>query len=124
LESAGAAFQQFREARQDYVIEAERQLTYEGGATKFIGVTITVRNRAGRDFVVSGREAQAGETRELVARIYEDVAAVLQIAEVRQRLIDIGGNPGGEPPEQFAARVRTDIDKWKNVARLAGVKPQ
>lgn len=61
LESAGAAFQQFQEARQDYVIEADRQLTYEGGATKFIGVTIRVRQRAGRDFVVSGREAQAGE---------------------------------------------------------------
>ena len=63
LESAGAAFQQFREARQDYVIEAQRQLTYEGGATKFIGVTIRVRNRGGRDFVVSGREAEAGDNR-------------------------------------------------------------
>ena len=64
LESVGAAFQQFRETRQDYVIEADRQLTYEGGATKFIGVTIRVRQRAGRDFVVSGREAQAGDRQE------------------------------------------------------------
>jgi LPS export ABC transporter protein LptC len=63
IESVGAAFQQFQAARQDYVIEAERQLTYEGGATKFIGVTIKVKQRAGRDFVVSGREAQAGENR-------------------------------------------------------------
>jgi len=61
LESAGAVFQQFQAARQDYVIEAERQLAYEGGATKLIGVTIRVRQREGRDFVVSGREAQAGE---------------------------------------------------------------
>jgi LPS export ABC transporter protein LptC len=60
LESAGASFQQFSAARQDYVIEAERQLTYEGGATKFVGVTIKVGQRAGRDFVISGREAQAG----------------------------------------------------------------
>ena len=64
LESVGAAFQQFREARQNYVIEADRQLTYEDGASKFIGVTIKVRQRAGRDFVVSGREAQAGEGQE------------------------------------------------------------
>lgn len=63
IESVGAAFQQFQEARQDYVIEAERQLTYEGGATRFINVTIKVRQREGRDFVVSGREAQAGENR-------------------------------------------------------------
>jgi LPS export ABC transporter protein LptC len=61
LESVGAAFQQFQAARQDYVIEADRQLTYEGGATKFINVTIRVKQREGRDFVISGREAQAGE---------------------------------------------------------------
>jgi len=61
LESAGAAFQQFQEARQDYVIEADRQLTYEDGSTKSFGVTIKVRQREGRDFVVSGREMQTGK---------------------------------------------------------------
>jgi len=64
LESIGAAFTQYQNARQDYVIEAERQLTYEGGATKFIGVTIRVKQREGRDFVVSGREGLAGENQE------------------------------------------------------------
>lgn len=61
LESAGAAFQQFQQARKDYVVECERQLTYEGGATRCISVTIKVRNRGGRDFEVSGREAQASD---------------------------------------------------------------
>lgn len=64
LESAGAAFQQFREAKQEFVIEAERQLTYEDDTTKFIGITIKVRNRGGRDFVVSGREGQVGQNEE------------------------------------------------------------
>jgi len=63
LESAGAAFQQFQEARQDYVVEADRQLTYEDGSTKSFGVTIKVRQREGRDFVVSGREMQTGENK-------------------------------------------------------------
>ncbi|MDA1183082.1 MAG: hypothetical protein O2930_00375 [Acidobacteria bacterium] len=61
LESVGATFQQFRAATQDYVIEADRQFTYADGAAKFLGVTITVRQRAGRDFIISGREAHAGE---------------------------------------------------------------
>jgi lipopolysaccharide export system protein LptA len=64
LESAGAAFQQFRETKQEFVIEAERQLTYEDDTTKFIGLTIKVRNRGGRDFTVSGREGQVGENEE------------------------------------------------------------
>ena len=63
LESANARFQQYLGERQDYVIEAERQLTYEGGATKFVNVVIRVKQREGRDFVVSGREAQAGDNR-------------------------------------------------------------
>jgi LPS export ABC transporter protein LptC len=61
IESSGNTVQQVRGTRQDYLIEAERQLTYKGGATKFVGVKITVRNRGGRDYVVTGREAQAGE---------------------------------------------------------------
>src|SRR6185295_20273624 len=61
IESSGNVVQQVRGTRQDYVIEAERQLTYEGGATKLVGVKITVRNRGGRDYVVTGREAQAGQ---------------------------------------------------------------
>jgi tripartite-type tricarboxylate transporter receptor subunit TctC len=44
--------------------------------------------------------------------------------DVRKRLLDIGGIPSGEPPAEFAARVRADIDKWKKVAAAAGVKPQ
>jgi LPS export ABC transporter protein LptC len=59
IESSGNIVQQVRGARQDYLIEAERQLTYEGGLTKLVGVKITVRNRGGRDYVVTGREAQA-----------------------------------------------------------------
>ena len=61
IESSGNVVQQVRGARQDFLIEAERQLTYEGGLTKLLGVKITVRNRGGRDYVVTGREAQAGE---------------------------------------------------------------
>ncbi len=68
IESTGAAFRQFQQARQDFVIEADRQLTYEGGASKFIGVTIRVQNRGGRDFVVTAREAEArNENNELLA---------------------------------------------------------
>src|SRR3954469_561981 len=61
IESSGNVVQQVRGTKQDYLIEAERQLTYEGGATKLVGVKITVRNRGGRDYVVTGHEAQAAQ---------------------------------------------------------------
>src|SRR5260221_8543771 len=64
IESSGNIVQQVRGTRQDYLIEAERQLTYEGGATKFVGIKITVRNRGGRDYLVPRREDQAGQKQE------------------------------------------------------------
>jgi tripartite-type tricarboxylate transporter receptor subunit TctC len=44
--------------------------------------------------------------------------------DTRQRLLDIGGEPGGNTPEEFAARVRSEIATWKKVAEAAGIKPQ
>ena len=61
IESSGNVLQQVRGTRQDYLIEAERQLTYQSGASKFVGLKITVRNRGGRDYVITGREGQAGD---------------------------------------------------------------
>jgi tripartite-type tricarboxylate transporter receptor subunit TctC len=68
--------------------------------------------------------APRGTPRELVSRIRDDVAAVLQLPDVRQRMLDIGGEPGGQPSDEFAARVRREIEKWKKVAVAAGIKPQ
>ena len=68
--------------------------------------------------------APKGTSREIVARVRDDVAAVLQIPDVRQRLIDLGGEPNGGPPDELAARVRTDIARWQAVAAASGFKPQ
>lgn len=61
IESSGNVLQQVSGARQDYVVEAARQLYYEGGATTLVGVKISVRNRGGRDYVVTGAEAHTAE---------------------------------------------------------------
>ena len=65
-----------------------------------------------------------GTPRDLVMRIRDDVAAVLQIPDVRQRLLDIGGEPGGQPQEEFAARIRYELENWQKVAKAGGLKPQ
>ena len=68
--------------------------------------------------------APRGTPVDVVQRIRDDVAAVIQIPEIKQRLIDIGGEPSGEPSEEFAARIRAEIARWKQVAAAAGIKPQ
>ena len=64
LESEGAQVQQERGAQRDFDVTFERQLTYEDGSTKGFGVRISVRGRQGRDFVLTGKQAQAGENQQ------------------------------------------------------------
>jgi len=69
-------------------------------------------------FVPRGTPAAA------VKRIREDIAEVVGIPGVRDRLHEIGGEPSGMPTEQYAKFVRAEIEKWNPVAQAAGIKPQ
>ncbi len=71
-----------------------------------------------------GMFAPGGTPMDLVKRIRDDVTAVLQLPDVRRRLLHIGMEPRGQTTEEFAARVRTEIAVWKKVAAAAGIKPQ
>src|SRR5438477_10966931 len=55
IESSGNMVQQVRGTRQDYLIAAERPLAHEGGGRKWVGGTITVRNRGGLGLGGAGR---------------------------------------------------------------------
>ena len=68
--------------------------------------------------------APANTPREIVTRIRDDIAAVLQVQNVRDRLLDLGGEPGGETADEFNTRVRTEIARWLKVVKEAGIKPQ
>jgi tripartite-type tricarboxylate transporter receptor subunit TctC len=68
--------------------------------------------------------APGNTPKEVVARIHDDIAAVLKLPIVRERLLDIGGEPGGETMGDFAAHVRNEIARWQKVAQEAGIKPQ
>ena len=61
--------------------------------------------------------------RELVQRIRDDMAAILQNPEVKKRFFEIGCDTSGESVEQFTTLVCTEIARWKDVAKAAGIKP-
>ena len=68
--------------------------------------------------------APGNTPKDVVKRIHDDIAAVLQMPNVRERLLDIGGEPGGETMGDFAVHVRSEIARWQKVAQEAGIKPQ
>ena len=60
IETRGGDVVQLKGSRQDARIEFERQVTYEGGETRLMGVKVTVDNRAGRNYTITGKEARVG----------------------------------------------------------------
>lgn len=68
--------------------------------------------------------APAGTPKEIVARLHAEIARILALPDVRQRLTAEGAEPIGNTPEQFAEQIRKDIARWAKVARDADIKPQ
>ena len=60
VETRGCDVVQLKGSKQDLRVECESQVTYEDGQTALRGVTLTVDNRAGRSFKVTGNEARVG----------------------------------------------------------------
>ena len=65
----------------------------------------------------------AGLPKDVVTRIAADLVAVLQMADVRERLAATGVETIGTTPEQLAAIMRSDLEKWTGVIRAANLKP-
>jgi tripartite-type tricarboxylate transporter receptor subunit TctC len=62
--------------------------------------------------------------RSIVDKVYRDIARALQSADVRQQLTSLGLEPVGNPPDEFAAKVRAEIAQWAKVAKQAGIRPE
>lgn len=67
----------------------------------------------------------AGTSREIVNKIHADVVKVLAMPDVRRKLVDEGANElVGSTPEQFAVRIRSDIERYRKLIRDAGISVQ
>ena len=67
--------------------------------------------------------APAGTPRETVNRLNADILKAMQLADVRQRLIDGGSDLIGSTPEAAERFLREEVEKWGKVVRVANVKP-
>lgn len=65
--------------------------------------------------------APAGTPPDIVQKFQRDTARQLQSPDLRDRLNAIGSEPSGTTPEQFAAFLRSETEKWQRVAKAAGI---
>jgi tripartite-type tricarboxylate transporter receptor subunit TctC len=69
-----------------------------------------------------GISLPAGTPAQIVGQVNAAIVKVLATAEARDWFAAQGGEPKGETPEQFAAFIRAEHDKWGTVVREAGIK--
>jgi len=66
----------------------------------------------------------AGLPRPIVERLNSALVKALQDPGIRKELLDRGAEPVGSTPEQHAAYIKAEIEKWHKVATSAGIKPE
>src|SRR5687768_2096398 len=85
----------------------------------------TVAEAGLRDFEVTtwyGVLAPAGTPRPIIARLNAELVKVVLSPELKERLAATGTDPRTSTPEEFAAYIKSEIAKWGDVIRRAGVK--
>ncbi len=104
------------------------------GSLRALAVTTTARSPLLPDVAtvaetVPGYEASAlfgmgapkNTPKEIIAKLNQEINAVLAEPTIKAKLIDLGGEPLIGTPEAFGAMIVAETEKWEKVVRSAGV---
>ena len=69
-----------------------------------------------------GLLAPAGTPRDIIMKIYRTTAKAVQVPEVRDRFLSFGNEVEITTPEEFAAFMKADLDRWGRVVKYAGIE--
>jgi tripartite-type tricarboxylate transporter receptor subunit TctC len=71
---------------------------------------------------IYGAYAPAGTPDAIIRQLNGAIVAVLNMPEVRERFLNVGMEPVGSTPEQFAAVMKTDEARLRKVIKEAGIR--
>ena len=66
----------------------------------------------------------AGTPAEIVSALHRESANTLAQPEMKERLAALGYEVVASTPEEFAIRIKTEIDTWAKVIRAANIKAE
>jgi tripartite-type tricarboxylate transporter receptor subunit TctC len=70
----------------------------------------------------NGVLAPAATPRPIITRIHDILSKQLATPEAQELYLGQGHEPGGGDPEEFAAFIRAEIQKWAKVAKAANIR--
>jgi tripartite-type tricarboxylate transporter receptor subunit TctC len=135
---AGPAMQDLLAGNVDMMFDAMGTSASQIRAGRLIGLAIAMPTRSAEFpdiptssevglpyWIVStwyGLWAIKGTPQSIVDRMYAEVVNAMALPRLQVIWKEQAAELGGEPPVQFARRVRTEIEKWHKVVEAAGVK--
>jgi tripartite-type tricarboxylate transporter receptor subunit TctC len=60
----------------------------------------------------------------LLAKLAREIARIVELPDVKERLHSLGADAAPTTPEAFDAHVRTEVAKFEKIVRDAGIKPE
>ena len=66
--------------------------------------------------------APTGTPRDVVNRLNAAVSKVVQLPDVREKIVAQGGDPLSGTPQQVGAYIKSEVAKWGKVVRASGAK--
>jgi len=69
-----------------------------------------------------GMLGPAGMAPEIVAKFNTAVNQVLAVVAIKERIAALGYDVAGGPPEAYTKLLNTEIEKWRQVIKTAGIK--
>lgn len=66
----------------------------------------------------------SGTPKEVVTLLHQEIVEIIALPEIRGRLLAIGLEPVGDSPEEFAAQMKVEMEKWAKVIRAANIKAE
>ena len=72
--------------------------------------------------IFQGLFAPIGTPPSIVKRLQEEVARVVRLPDIRERLDNLGVDPSGSTSEEFGRLVASDLAKWTAVAKAGNIK--
>jgi tripartite-type tricarboxylate transporter receptor subunit TctC len=71
-----------------------------------------------------GLLAPRGTSAEIVNRLYAETRKVLELQDVKERLLQAALLTVGSSPKEFEALIRADLERWSKLAGELGLQPQ
>ncbi|HET7255478.1 MAG TPA: tripartite tricarboxylate transporter substrate-binding protein, partial [Xanthobacteraceae bacterium] len=68
--------------------------------------------------------APAGTPQPILTKVSEDIAKVLQMPDVREKLLAQGSIPAPTTPAEFDAINKADTERYGKILKDAGITPQ